>query len=106
MTDVSAATGPKVKKRIEFTFGPAFFAIMGQIVLGGIAVTYGYGQLVSTSDNTRKLTEQLQHIIEKQDSRTNGISDRLIAVETKVSGIADSVRNLDLKFDRMRPQQP
>lgn len=83
-------------------FGPATIAVLLQTVGAIVAITYVYAQLQSTADNTKQTTEQLRHLVERQDQRTGTINDRLIKVETTLGVVVDSVAKIDTKIDALK----
>ena len=85
----------------EGKFGPAALLAIAQLAALVVGMVYGYAKLENTATNTAATTSTLREVISKQRERTDSINDRMIKVETVVSGVASAVERLDLKLDKI-----
>lgn len=85
----------------EFRMGPAFFAVLFSICISLAQFAYSQGQQSNINDNTKKVTEKLEQILEKQDNRLNSQTERLVKVETIAGTIQSSIATIDAKLDRL-----
>lgn len=90
----------------EWSFGPAFFGLMLQTVIGIIAVVFLYGQQVATNENTRNTTQKLELILDKATGRADGMNDRLIKLETIMDGMNSTVKSMDKRLSQVPIHQP
>ena len=85
----------------EMRLGPAFFAVVIQMIFSVVAFSYMYGQQVNSNENTKEVTNQLRTITQRQNDRQDNMRERLIKVETIISTVESSIRLIDAKLDRI-----
>ena len=88
--------------KINADIGPAFLAIVGQSVAAIVLGTLVYSELKNTTSNNVIATEKLAVRVEKQDTIQRDLGDRLIRVETTVTGVAATIANMDRKLDDLK----
>ena len=85
----------------EGKFGPAAVLAIAQLAVLVVGAVYTYAKLENTAANTAATTTTLREIVGKQRERTDAINDRMIKVETTLTGVATTVERLDLKLDNI-----
>jgi len=100
-----ATNGGNGVTRLNMQFGPAFFAVILQTIAGIVAIVFLYGQLSSTTENTKEATKQLYIATHTEEDRTNTIVERLVKVETTLGGAVDNIKELGEKIDKI-PRRP
>lgn len=83
-------------------WGPASLLAIAQLIVLFVGGIYTFATLQNTATNTKITADALQAIVERQQVRTTDIGERLIKVETELSGVTNTLTRMDNKLDALR----